>query len=42
MIAVEDVEIGLEYIVEGRYSVAKLYFENVIREELKLKGAKEQ
>ena len=41
MIALEDLEILLEYLEEGRYSVAKVYLENVIKEELKSKGAKD-
>ena len=33
MIALEDVEIALEYLEEKRYASAKLFLENVVRAE---------
>jgi len=33
MIALEDIEIALEYLDEKKYASAKLYLENVVRTE---------
>ena len=33
MIALEDIEIALEYLDEKKYASAKLYLENVVRAE---------